>query len=356
MQKVDYIIVGLGIAGLSFCEKLKKNNKSFIVFDTSKNSSTLSSGGVINPTVLKRFTKVWNADLHISEAIPFYTELSKKLSISVLDLIPILRIFNSAEEQNNWMVASDKKGMSSYLSSKLIKNKNPHINAPFGFGKVLGTGRIYSSVLLNAYKEDLQNNNLLISEKFEYDLLEEVDDVIKYKDISAGKILFAEGISAIKNPFFPQDPKHNGKKLLIGNKGEYIIINAPDLNLKFMLKASLIIIPLGNDLYKVGTTYERDNYTNNTTQKAKEELKTKLSKIINCSFDVVDQIAGIRPTTRDRRPLMGTLKESSNKVFFNGLGTRGFISAPSLAQNLYNHLECGEELSYETDIKRHYHW
>ena len=32
-MKVDYIIVGLGLAGLSFIETLEKNNKSYVVFE-----------------------------------------------------------------------------------------------------------------------------------------------------------------------------------------------------------------------------------------------------------------------------------------------------------------------------------
>ncbi len=144
--------------------------------------------------------------------------------------------------------------------------------------------------------------------------------------------------------------------MLIPNKGEYITVKAPELKLKAMLKSSLFIIPLGDDLYKVGATYSREDYTINTTQGAKEELTLKLAKIISCSFTIVDHVAGIRPTTRDRRPFLGTLKDSSAKVFFNGLGTRGITSAPSLAKDLYLHLERGESLHKEIDIKRYYNW
>jgi glycine/D-amino acid oxidase-like deaminating enzyme len=82
----------------------------------------------------------------------------------------------------------------------------------------------------------------------------------------------------------------------------------------------------------------------------------KLKTIINCNFEVVDQVAGIRPTTRDRRPFLGTLLDCENKVFFNGLGTRGITSAPSLAKSLYDYIENDLELPKEMDIKRYYKW
>ncbi|GAL70298.1 hypothetical protein [Jejuia pallidilutea] len=34
-KEYDYIIVGLGLAGISFCEQLRANNKTFVVFDDS---------------------------------------------------------------------------------------------------------------------------------------------------------------------------------------------------------------------------------------------------------------------------------------------------------------------------------
>ncbi|MGB0261074.1 MAG: NAD(P)-binding protein [Flavobacteriaceae bacterium] len=41
-MRVDYIVVGLGLAGLAFCEQLRKNNKSFVVFDHGPTSASTS--------------------------------------------------------------------------------------------------------------------------------------------------------------------------------------------------------------------------------------------------------------------------------------------------------------------------
>ena len=59
--KIDYIIVGLGLAGLAFAEELFNANKSFLVFEDDSQTSSLVAGGVYNPVILKRFTPVWNA-------------------------------------------------------------------------------------------------------------------------------------------------------------------------------------------------------------------------------------------------------------------------------------------------------
>jgi glycine/D-amino acid oxidase-like deaminating enzyme len=345
MKKVDYIIIGLGIAGISFCEQLQKRGKSFVVIDNGEEGSTAKSGGVFNPTVLKRFTAAWNASTFFPVAVNFYNQLSEKLQQNIFSETPILRIFKSIEEQNNWTVASDKKELQGFLSSNFLKNTNAAIEAPFGFGAVLGTAQIYADNLLKGYRNYLLNLEALLSENFQYGLIQQKENRVVYKNYSAKKIIFAEGSKAIDNPFFP-------KQTIVGNKGEYVIIKAPSLKLETLLKGSMYVIPMGNDEYKVGATYSRDDYSLNSTKEAKEEILSKLKSFINCPFEVVGQTAGVRPTTKDHRPLLGSLDENPNLVFFNGLGSRGFLMAPLLAEILYENLEEEKPIPKEMDIKR----
>ncbi len=345
MKQLDYIVVGLGIAGISMCEQFQKRGKSFVAIDCNRDGATAKSGGVFNPTVLKRFTAAWNASAFFPVAIDFYKILSDKLGKEFFIETPILRVFKSVAEQNNWSVASDKRELQQFLSSEVIKNSNPAVLAPFGFGKVLGTAQIHTDVLLSEYRNLLQKKEELIVEDFQFDHFEHNENGVIYKNILAKKIIFCEGAKAIENPFFP-------KHTIIGNKGEYVIIHAPELNMSTFLKGPVYVIPLGNDQYKVGATYSRDDYSLNTTEDAKEEILSKLKTFITCSFQLIGQTAGVRPTTKDHRPLMGNLKENPNVVFFNGLGSRGFLMAPLLAEVLFDSLERNVPLPKEMDINR----
>ncbi len=344
MKEVDYIIVGLGIAGIAFCETLRKNNKSFLVYDTGINHSTIISGGVFNPVVLKRFTAVWNGSDFLEKAIPFYSDISEKLQVQLLENTPIYRILNSIEEQNDWMVASDKKVLSPFLSTEIIKNTNQSIKAPHGFGKVLECGKINPSKLISTYRDYLQDNNQLITETFEYEKLQLKTNSVVYNTISATKIVFTEGASAVQNPYFPTNN-------FVGNKGEYLLIKAEKLQLQEILKGPLFIIPQDEDIYKVGATYSRDDFSKHATEEARKTIVSKLEKMISCDYEIVDQIAGVRPTVKDRKPLLGSL-ENKNLLFFNGLGTRGILMAPLLSQWLYNFSEENNNLPPEVNIGR----
>ncbi len=345
MKKVDYIIVGLGIAGISFCEQLQKHGKSFVVIDNGSEGSTAKSGGVFNPTVLKRFTAAWNASAFFPVAVDFYNQTSKKLKQQFFTETPILRIFKSVEEQNNWSVAGDKKELQAFLSSEFLKNTNPSIEAPLGFGKVLGTAQINTKNLLSGYRNYLKKEDALLSEDFQYEAILQKENGVVYKNISAKKIIFSEGAKAIENPFFPSSA-------IIGNKGEYTVIKAPELKLNALLKGPMYVIPLGNDEYKVGATFCRNDYTLNPTETAKDEILSKLITFINCPFEVIGQTAGVRPTTKDHRPLLGVLDENPNLVFFNGLGTHGFLMAPLLSEILFKYLEEDVPLPGEMHIQR----
>ncbi|SRX53915.1 FAD-binding oxidoreductase [Aequorivita sp. CIP111184] len=349
MKKVDYIIVGLGIAGISFCEQLQKHGKSFVVIDNGEEGSTAKSGGVFNPTVLKRFTAAWNASAFFPVAVDFYHRLSEKLQENIFVKTPILRIFKSIEEQNNWTVASDKWELQDFLSSKFSKSTNVAVEAPLGFGEVLGTAQILPEKLLISYRNYLKSLKVLLPEEFQYEIIQQKENTVVYKNISAKKIIFTEGSKVIDNPFFP-------KKAIIGNKGEYLIIKAPLLKLDVLLKGSMYVIPLGNDEYKVGATYSRDDYSIHITEIAKEEILVKVKSFINCPFELIGQTAGVRPTTKDHRPLLGSFEENPNLIFFNGLGSRGFLMAPLLSEILYNYVENDISIDKEMDIKRVIRW
>lgn len=346
MEKtIDYIIVGSGLAGIAFCEQLRKANKTFVVFNNQSQQSSSVAAGLYNPVILKRFSKVWKAKEQLKVSLPKYHELEQLLNVRLNYSIPVYRKFASVEEQNQWIVASDKPILSDFLSANFIKNTNLNINADYGFGEVLHTGRINSSLLVSAYTDYLQEKDIHISETFQYELLQIEEDIITYKNLTGKHIVFAEGFGLIHNPFFNELP-------LVGLKGEMLTIKAPDLKLNVILKSSVFIVPLDNDLYWIGATYNRDDKTHSVSEDAKSELVNKVIKIINCDFEIINQVAGIRPTTIDRRPLVGAHAKYNNVFVFNGLGTRGVMMSPFVAQQLFNHIEKGTALDSEIDIKR----
>lgn len=342
---LDYLIVGSGLAGISFAEIALQNNKSILLVDNQSQNSSRIAGGLYNPVILKRFSEVWDAQEQLILMNEFYDQVEAKLQTKFNFKLPILRKFFSIEEQNNWFAASDKKNLAPFLSTKIISKKYNSIDSPYDYGEVLHTGYVDTALLLDRYKQYLTDNNLLLEEFFDSCLIEFFDFGIQYKNIKARHVIFAEGFGLHKNPFFNYLP-------LDGTKGELFIIKAPDLDMDVIVNTSVFILPLGNNLFKVGATYNWQDKTDLPTEEGKQELLERIKEIITCDFEIVKHFAGVRPTVKDRRPLIGTHHERKSLHILNGLGTRGVMLGPAMAQALFDLIENEIPLSPEVNIQR----
>jgi len=343
---LDYIIVGSGLSGIAVAENLLSRDKKILVFDDNSQASSTVAGGIYNPVILKRFTLAWNANEQLDIALSFYSLLEKKLGVSLIKELPIYRRFHSVEEQNDWFSAMDKPFLSRFLDEKLVSTINPHIPSSYSFGRVKGTGVVNTELLLQKYRAYLTEINSFQQETFDFNQFEISEDYCIYRNWKAKKIIFCDGFGLKKNPYFNYLP-------LNGNKGEYLIIKAEDLKLEVAIKSSVFIIPLGNDLYKVGATYNNWDKTKEPTQDGKKYLLEKLNGFLKCDFDVVDQVAGIRPATNDRKPLVGRHPKYDNLYCCNGFGSRGVLIGPTVSAELINYIEDSVALSEEIDINRY---
>ncbi|MDR9456690.1 MAG: FAD-dependent oxidoreductase [Salegentibacter sp.] len=348
---VDYIVVGLGLSGISVCERLEENGLGYRVFEGGVQKASVVAAGLINPVILKRFTLAWKADEQLEIAIPFYKNIEEKLRVKLFYPNNIYRRFNSAEEQNNWFSAADKPGLSDFLNTELKPKLNSCIKSDYGFGEVLHTGTVNTELMISEYGIHLRKQDKISFENFDYDALKIEENHLEYKGLEAKKIIFCEGFGLINNPFFNYLP-------LTGNKGEYITIYSEELQMNEIVKSSVFIIPIGNNLYRVGATYNNQDKSPEPTTKAREELIRKLSAVISCKFDVVDQVAGIRPASKDRRPLAGQHPEYRNLYCCNGFGSRGMLISPMLSEEIIKLTETAEPLPLEVDLarftKKHY--
>lgn len=342
---LDYIVVGSGLAGISFCETLSGEGKSFrVIADRSQQASRVA-GGMYNPVILKRFTLAWRAKALLELAGPFYKGLEAKLGIVLDHPLPVLRRFASAEEQNAWFEAMDRPGMGEFLSPEILPNTNPSLEAPFGFGQVLRTGKLDTRLLVDAYTSYLEEKDLLYRESFDFSALKIMGDHLEYGNIKAKHLVLACGYGLKSDPFFGYLPLH-------GTKGELLVVRAPAYQEKNVVKSGVFTIPVGQDLYLVGATYKWEDKTNTPTESARKELLDKLGSFLKCDVQVLGHRAGIRPTVVDRRPLVGRHPRYKNLYVLNGFGSRGVMIAPYASRQLFQFIEKGAPLDPQMDIGR----
>lgn len=326
-MRTDVLIVGYGLAGWAMADSLEKSNKSFIVFDSPQAaSSSRAATGIYNPTVLKRFRAIDHAQALMNHSIPVYKQPKHN---TTQHSATIFRILSSAAEQNDWVVAADKPELTPFLLPKINAVENCHIDAPYGAGTVLHTGWVDIPSLLDSSRGDLIARNRLKKEHVDYTSLKVTTAGVQYKDIEASYVVFTEGVGLRSNPWFSSLP-------LIPNKGEWLVISCPGLNITNILKGSVFVVPLGDDMYRIGATYSRNFSSVHPTTAARTWLEEQLKKYIRLPYIVLSHGAGLRPTVPDRKPLIGRHPVHPVLTCINGLGSRGVLWAPYAASLLTN--------------------
>jgi len=344
-MKVDFIIVGQGIAGTSFAYELLRKKKSFIIIDCNdKVTSSKVALGVYNPLVLKWFSKVWNIDAQLAHFYSFYNSFSKFLNKKIVFDIGIYKYLDNSYQQNNWMVKSGNLNKMKYMSSNLLSINNSNLNYSDFYGLINHAGRIDISSVLTLFYDYCIKNNFSLEENFSYSDLEMGLDSVKYKGIESKNIIFCEGYRALNNPFFNLS--------IIPTKGEVLKIFSKDLKLNQIIHSGGLIVPLGDNKYAIGSTYIYNNQSYHVTNSGKDKLTSILNSTLNCNYQIISYDVGIRPATKDRKAILGRHSKYSNMYILNGLGSRGVLLAPYLSMSLINNIYDSGLIDKEVKVYR----
>ena len=350
-MKLDYIIVGQGIAGTLIAYFLLKENQKVLVVDKfDPLSSSNVAAGIINPVTGRKITKTWRAEEIIPFAKEVYNDLEQELNQKFFYKKKIVKLFSSKKEEEEWLAYLEKNGEDKYVKPFRKKKKyQPFINIGAGGVELRKGGYVDIRGLIFSFRKMLRDAGLLLEEKFEFDALEIKKKKIVYKDLEAAKVIFCEGYKGRENPYFQWLP-------FSVTKGELIEIRSEDLPQEKIFNKHYWILPTGDSKFKVGATYNWDEIDCVPSVEARELMLDKLHKIIKVPFEVTEHLAGIRPTVKDRRPLLGEHPEFAQLVMFNGLGSKGASLGPFFAHQLVQHLVHNKPIDKEVHVKRAEGW
>ncbi len=347
-MRVDYIIVGQGLAGSLLCWELQKNGADVLVFDNPEiPKSSDVAAGLVNPVVFRRMTKTWLIDELYPQLIETYNELERELGIQLFYPMQIKKLFGEGED-SFWKKKTIENDLNEYINPISAKEKLKYIYSPYGIGEVEKSGRVDIRNLIGKFRKKLIEMDRFRNEAFDYTQVHFENEEISYQDISAKTIIFCEGHNASNNPFFKEiEFKHT--------KGEVLRIKTKNYASNFILNKAMFLMPENNQYFRLGATYEWDDLSDSTTEKAKQELQKKLSGIFKDDYKIVDHQSGIRPTTHNRRPVIGLHPNKLQVGIFNGLGSKGSMLGPYFAKQFAQLLK-GEisELHPEVKIERYY--
>ncbi|MBX2901834.1 MAG: FAD-dependent oxidoreductase [Cyclobacteriaceae bacterium] len=343
---IDYLIVGQGLAGSCLAMQLISAGKKVLVLDTpAQNRSSLIAAGLFNPITGKAMSRTWMAPEIFNWLHEFYPKAEQLLNNKFFYRVPVYRPFLSVQEQNEWMAQSADVNYRDFIETIYTGATYGHqVHDHFGGMVIKQSGYVDVPAFLEAARYWLQQQAAFEVDAFNEAALQIDERKIEYGPWQAAAIVFCTG-TAIRNSTLwrglPVQPL----------KGETLTIKMTSQP-EQIYNRGVYIVPSGPLSYKVGATYEAHNLTEEITEAARMELEQRTRELLRLPFEIVAQEWGVRPTSPDRRPMLGRHPEWKNVLIFNGLGTKGVSLAPYFATQMAQWLVGGPEIISQVNIKR----
>lgn len=347
MKLYDFLLIGQGLAGSTLALSLLKLGKKIMVLDNNyQKSSSRVAAGLFNPITGNQFAKSWKTDVIFPKLFQFYTYAEQLLESRFFFPTQMYRPFDSIEKQNAWLAESAEEEYKSYVDTENdCRQYDKTLFNEFGGITLKQVGYLNVKNYVEATQRYLSKQNAFLEVEFEEKELILGENTVTYKDITANHVVFCRGYKDATSSFWAWLP-------FSPVKGDMLFVNFENGNYQHIINRGCWILPMPEGYCKVGATYEWDELDENPTEKARKELTEKLEKLTRLPYTIQNQIAGVRPSSSDRKPFIGQHPTYKNCSIFNGFGTKGVSLVPHFAEHFVEHLTNKVTLDSEVDIKR----
>ncbi len=343
----DYLIIGQGICGTWLSFFLLEEQKSVLVIDNNnKWSASKVASGLINPVTGRRVVTTWMADELLPFAFSAYNNIGKKLqqefiqqkNILAFPLAPdLLQAFEKRKQEGNGYI---------YPSPLSKENLVTHFNFPFDVVQIAPCYLADVNAFTKTWRQYLESKNALLNEIFNEEELLLNDEIIQYKNITAGKIIYCDGINSSLSKYWNRLP-------FVPNKGQALIATIASLRTDYIYKfGHLSLIPLQNNLWWIGSSNELNFARIEPTDNFFQSTSAALKRFLKVDFTIEQHIASVRPATVERRPFVGVHPVHNQIAILNGMGSKGCSLAPWFAKEFASHLIKKKPINVLVDVNR----
>lgn len=348
MTKVDFLLIGRGLAGCLLSWELKRRGSSISMIGiNSPGAASRVSSGVINPVTGRRYVKGWRFEELKKVYTEFYSQLESHYNRTFSYTRDMLVILNGPGDENSWLLRQHDEAYSNYCHnvkgtvSDLYRLDENAIN-----GLIPGIAQVDIPAVVDCVIHEMKEGGWLHEEEFYYEKLyfkSHGEFIYDEKIVATKGIVFCEGFGVINNPYFNWIPH----ALL---KGERLLFEAASREQR-ILNASYSVVPMKNYFW-LGSNYDKQDSEPFITEMERKNQLAFAKETLGTEINVLDHDVGIRLASRNRRPILGSHPENPGMYILNGFGTKGASMIPYCVRHLSDHLTKGHNILPEADVKR----
>ncbi len=348
-MKIDYLIVGQGLAGSLLAWQLLARGKRVLVVDRDEtDTSSKVAAGLVNPIAGARFHIPPGLEERLQFARKFYWEREEELQDQFYHHVRMIRLFRNQEERDRW--EKKKRDGDSFLQQNCLPLEVDESIIPNHHGgfETRGSGWLDVPRFLEHTRQHLLERAAYAIGKVKSRDVAAHEYGVQWKNIFAEGVIFCQGWRGDRNHFFERIPMNPVK-------GEILKINCPNLigETRIINKGGWLL-PQGNGTFRAGSNYDHGFTDAQPGDRARNEIEQKIRGITNADFHVVGHRAGIRPVIRRSQVIAGSHPKFPRVAFFNGLGSKGVSNGPFYANALAEHLTSGAPLPSECRLSEYF--
>ena len=335
----DVIIIGQGLAGTVLSTTLQQRGKRVVVFDVPlAGRASEVAAGLVNPVSLRRTVLTWRASEMLAIAGAFYRDLGLQYDQVFWHPMPLVAVFPTAQEAGIWQLRTKDADTARFVRMDTTAHQVlDALPQPYGRGIIDRCAWVDVRAMLGAHRAVLRAEGALREVRIDHAAITHYADGVGVLDCTAPQVVHCGG------PFASAPG-------LVPVKGEGLTVRIPGLQLDRIVHRGVFLLPMGNEVYRVGSTFAWDDVWSGPSEEARRYLLDRLHRLVEREVEVMDHWCGVRPASKDRRPVLGHI--GPHEMVFNGLGSRGVVLAPWCAQHLCDHLYDGKELDEEVRVGR----
>lgn len=326
-MSAEFVIVGAGLAGVTLAWALVRRGRTVRLIDREPPTTTSRvAAGLLTPITGKKPAVSWRWHELRPVAERFYRVIEAATGRTFFHPRPIVRVMTSEKEREAF-TRSEFAGLATSVNPPLDADAVPQ---PFGAVLMPTAAQLDTTAYLDASREHFTRHG--VYERSVWD-----------GRIAGGVTVLCQGYVSggeFPLPFRPA-------------KGEILTVRIPGMNERRAInRGGWWLAPTATpDEYRFGATYSWDVLDDVPTVTGREELASKLSELTRLPFEVVGHTAGVRPIVSGRKPVIGWHPTTPQLVVFNGLSSKGALTAPFVAEMLAIHLCDGTPIDPELDVR-----